>query len=162
MYIYDTDFDVQPELRSQNVPGADRALLTHLARMRNQHNTFTQSFMSLPGLSQNIAPTDWLKIVIHAENRPANEHVSRYNGLCCYNIAALIAGNENGMIGKRDILVRKRGQDKTSGNEVLVKVSITHRSYDPLIYVVLFHDGTDEWHPELLFVEGEHKGSSDR
>ncbi len=44
----------------------------------------------------------------------------------------LILGNEHGIIGKRDILVRKRGQANSSGNEVLDKVSISHRLYNPL------------------------------
>ncbi len=64
------------------------------------------------------------------------------------------------MIGKRDILVRKRGQANSNGNEVLDKVSISHRSYDPLSYVMLFPNGTDGWHPELRFDAGEDKGSS--
>ncbi len=69
--------------------------------------------------------------------------VRRYNGLSCSEIAALIPGNEDGQIGKRDILVRKRFQANSNGNEVLDKVSISHRSYDPLSYVILFPNGTD-------------------
>ncbi len=59
------------------------------------------------------------------------------------------------MIGKRDILVRKRGQTNSNENEVLGKVSISHRSYYPLSYVMLFPNGTDGWHPELRFAAGE-------
>ncbi len=55
------------------------------------------------------------------------------------------------MIGKRDILVRKRGQANSNGNEDLDKVSISHRSYDPFSYVMLFTIGTDGWHPKLRF-----------
>ncbi len=55
------------------------------------------------------------------------------------------------MIGKREIVVRERGQDNSNGNEVLDKVSISHRSYDPLSNLVLFPNDTDGWHPELRF-----------
>ncbi len=47
------------------------------------------------------------------------------------------------MIGKRDIIVRKRAQANSNGNEILDKVCISHRSYDPPSYVMLFPIGTD-------------------
>ncbi len=143
VYIHDTNFEVQSELRSQNFAGVDRALLTRLASMLNQHNTYVQSIMSLHELARDNSPTARYKIVIHADKRPANEHVRRYSGPSSSEVAALIPGNEDGMIGKRDILVRKRGQANSIGNEVLDKVSISRRSYDPLSYVMLFLNGTD-------------------
>ncbi len=82
-------------------------------------------------LARDNAPTERYKIVIHAEKRPANEQVRLYNGPSCSEVAALTPGNEDVMIGKRDILVRKRGQTNSNGNEVLDEVSISHRSYDP-------------------------------
>ncbi len=75
VYINDTDFDVQSELRSQNFGGVDRALLTNLASMLKQHNTYFQSLMSLHELAPDNAPTDRYKIVIRADKRSANEHV---------------------------------------------------------------------------------------
>ncbi len=123
--------------------------------MLNQHNMYVQSFMSLHELARENVRTDRYKIVIHSDKRPANEHVRRYNGPFCSEVAALILGNEDGMIGTRDILVRKRGQADWNGNEVLDKVSISHRRYKPLSYVMLFPIGTDGWHPELLFDAGE-------
>ncbi len=75
--------------------------------------------MSLHELARDDAPTDRYQIDIHADKRPANEHIRRYNGPSCSEVAALIPDNEDGMIGKRDILVRKRGQVNTNGNEVL-------------------------------------------
>ncbi len=59
------------------------------------------------------------------------------------------------MIGKRDTLVRNAAKPTRNGNEVLDKVSISHRSYDPLSYVMLFPNGTDGWHPQLRFDAGE-------
>ncbi len=142
VYIHDTDFDVQSEL--QNFTGVDRALFRNLASMLNQNNTYVQSLMSLHELALDNAPTDRYKFVIHADERPTNEHVCRYNGPSCSEVAALIPGNEDGMIGKRDILVKKRGQANSNGNEVLGKVGISHRSYDPLSYVMQFPNGTNE------------------
>ncbi len=151
VYIHDTDFDVQSELRSQNFAGVDRALLKNLASVLNQSSMYVQSFMSLHELARDNAPTNRYEIVIHADKRPANEHVRCYNGPSYSVVAALIPGNEDGMIVKRDILVRKRAQRNSNGNEFLDKVSISHSSYDPLSYVILFPSGTDGWHPELQF-----------
>ncbi len=43
VYIHDTDFELQSALRSQNFAGVDRAVLTSLASMLNQNNTYVQS-----------------------------------------------------------------------------------------------------------------------
>ncbi len=67
----------------------------------------------------------------------------RYNGQTCFEFSALILGNEDGMIGKRDVLVRERGRANSSGNEILDKVNISQRSYDPLRDLMLLPSGTD-------------------
>ncbi len=53
VHIHDTDFDVQSEFRSQNFAGVDRALLTNLASVLNQSNTYVLSFMSLHELARD-------------------------------------------------------------------------------------------------------------
>ncbi len=50
-----------------------------------------------------------------------------YNEKSCSAVVAVISGNKYGMIGERDILVRKRGQANSNGNEVLDKLSISQR-----------------------------------
>ncbi len=107
--------------------------------------------MSLLEFVRDKARSDRYKIVIHADKRPANEHVRRYSEPSCSEVAALIRGNKDEMVGKRDIFVRKRDQANSNGNELLGRVSISHRSFDPLSYVVLFPNGTDGWHRELRF-----------
>ncbi len=111
VYIHDTDFDVQSELRSQNFRGVDRALLTESREhaQPSQH-VCSELPLSLHELARENAPTGRYKIVIHADKRLANEHARRSNGPSCSEAAALMPGDEDGMIGKRDIFVRKRGQ----------------------------------------------------
>ncbi len=100
VYIHDTDFEVQSELRSQNFAGVDRVLLKSLTSMLNQHNACVQSFMSLHELARDNAPTERYKIGIHADKRPANEHVRRYNGPSCSEVAALIPDWEAGHLSE--------------------------------------------------------------
>ncbi|CDF39890.1 ATP dependant DNA helicase [Chondrus crispus] len=90
-------------------------------------------------------------MVIHADRRPSYEHVRQYNGPEASEVAALIPGNENGEIGRRDIVVCRRGTVNSNGNEVLDPISVSHRAYDPLSYVLLFPNGRDGWYPELRF-----------
>ncbi|CDF40018.1 unnamed protein product [Chondrus crispus] len=44
-----------------------------------------------------------------------------------------------------------RGTLNSNGNEVLDPISVSHRAYDPLSYVLLFPNGRDGWYPELRF-----------
>ena len=88
-------------------------------------------------------------MVIHVTRRLVGEHVRRYNGPETAEVAAQIPGNEGGETSRRAISFRKRGQLSSNGNEVLDTISVTHRSYDSLRYVLLFPYGPDGWHPEL-------------
>ncbi len=146
VYIHDTDVEAQSESWSQNFAGIDRALLTSFAAILHSYHTYLQSVLSLHELVHGNAATDRYRIVIHADKRLGNEHVRRCNGPSCSEVAALIPGNENGVIGNRDIIVRTRGTANADRNEVLDKVKICNRSYDPLSYVILFPDGGDGWY----------------
>lgn len=61
-------------------------------------------------------------------------------------VAATIPGAENGMIGRSDIVLRRKGKATSNGNEVFDKVKVTDLSYDPLSYVLLLPDGMDGLH----------------
>ena len=87
-------------------------------------------------------------MVIHSDRRPSHEHVRRYNGPESSEVAAL---NEDGEIGRRDIVVRRRGTLNSNGNEVLDPISVSHLAYDPLSYVLLFPNRRNGWYPELRF-----------
>ncbi len=119
--------------------------------MLNQQRTYVLSFMSLHELARDNAPTDLYRIVIDADKRLGNEHVRRYNGPLCSARAALIPENED----KRGHLSEETRQSNANGNAVFNKVSINHRSYNILSYVMLFPNGTDGWHPEFRFDAGE-------
>lgn len=88
------------------------------------------------------APVNY-QMVIHADRNPEDAHVGPYNGPSSSEIAAIIPGSEDGMIWRRDILLSRRGTLNSNGKEVIDKLRVTHRSYDPLSYILLFHDGMD-------------------
>ncbi len=120
--------------------------------MLHQRNTYVQRFLSLRKWMRADTPSPEYRIVIEDEKRPSNEHVRRYNGPSCSEVAGVIPRNEGGMVGNRDIVVRRRGSLNANGNEAFDKVEVTHRSYDPLSYVILFPDGRDGWHLDMRFI----------
>jgi len=124
--------------------------------MLHQVNPYVQTFRSLRewATTPDTAPTPY-RMVIHADRRPSGAHVGRYNGPSSSEVAAIVPGSEDGEVGRRDIVLRRRGTLNSNGNEVLDTVPVTHRSYDPLCYVLLFPDGRDGWHPEMRFTPGE-------
>ncbi len=101
--------------------------------------------MILHVLVRDNARIDRCKIVINAEQKPANEYVRRYNRLSCFDGAALIPGHDDGMIGKREIQVRKLDRANLNGNELLERASTNHGSYSPLSHFILYPNFTDEF-----------------
>ena len=111
-------------------------------------NSYIQSFQQLREWAQsNNGPAEY-RMVIHADRRPTTGHARRYNRPESSEVAALIPGPENGMVGNRDIVVSARGT-AVNDSERLRTISWDHRSYDPLAYVLLFPDGRDGWNHEL-------------
>jgi hypothetical protein len=74
-------------------------------------------------LSENF---EEYKIVINTDRRPIGEHSRIFNDPDCNEIAVLMVGEEH---GKRDIVLRYR-------DDRLERIAETHRSYDPLRYLL--------------------------
>ncbi|CDF33021.1 unnamed protein product [Chondrus crispus] len=153
VYIHETDYATQTRTRLGTSRQLEEALMTQLTHMLHECNPYVQTFLCMREWAQspqNNCPATY-QMVIHADRRPSHEHVRRYNGPEASEVAALIPGNEDGQIGRRDIVVRRRGTLNSNGNEVLDPISVSHRAYDPLSYVLLFPNGRDGWYPELRF-----------
>ncbi|XP_069963810.1 phosphatidylinositol phosphatase PTPRQ isoform X4 [Bactrocera oleae] len=82
--------------------------------------------------SENRPPND-LKLIIHADVKPPNEHRGRYNAPVVDEVAVLMIDEDK---GPRDIVL-------TARDGRLQRVSEIHRSYDPLQYPLLFPFGND-------------------
>ncbi|CDF38382.1 ATP dependant DNA Helicase PIF1 [Chondrus crispus] len=153
VYIHDSDYATQTRTRLGNSRRLEEALMTQRTQMLHECNTYVQTFLCMREWAQSPhknTPAAY-QMVIHADSRPSYEHVRRYNGPEASEVAALIPGNEDGEIGRRDIVVRRRGTLNSNGNEVLDPISVSHRAYDPLSYVLSFPNGRDGWYPELRF-----------
>lgn len=77
---------------------------------------------------------------IHASKRSASEHNRRYNEPEISEVGVIIIGAEDGDVDTRDVVFRKRSSVNRNESQVLDKISIGRRAYDPLSYVLLFAD----------------------
>ncbi len=71
-------------------------------------------------------------------------------------VAALIPWTVEYVIGSWDIIVRRRG----TANAVLDNIKMSHRSYNPLSYVIPFLDGRDSWYQGIKFQNGNREKGS--
>lgn len=83
---------------------------------------------------------------IYGNKKFAGEHIRGYNWPPSSEMAAVIRRAVEGIVGRQNIVVRRRGQTDTNGNEVFDTISTTHLSYYPLCYNILAPYGRDGWH----------------
>lgn len=109
VYIHETDSPQQFRVRAQNCDhNLSQSVLNALAAMMQQHNSYVQTLMTLGdwAFAEN-RPGDYT-MMIHADKRPAAEHVRRYNGPTMSEVAAITLETEKGEVAGRDIILRRR------------------------------------------------------
>ena len=106
--------------------------------MLHQHNDYVHIFK----IALQRMPSDAYRVVIRADKRPAGEHERRFNEPVTNDVAIVIVGNE---FDRRDIILEKR-------NNQLQRVTETHRSYDALQYPLIFWEGEDGYHFNIMQV----------
>ncbi|XP_053597308.1 uncharacterized protein LOC128668406 [Microplitis demolitor] len=129
LQIYFVSHADQVSLRSNLNPSLQIDLIDVLQSYLHDHNTYIQSFKYN---LENRPPND-LKLIIHADVKPNNEHRGRYNAPVVDEVAVLMIDEDK---GPRDIVL-------TARDGRLQRVSEIHRSYDPLQYPLLFPFGND-------------------
>ena len=104
--------------------------------------------MSFKAAKDQIKDMPNARIVIDPDRRPPQEHERRFNAQQANEVAVVVnyaASDDN---KSRHIVLRERG-----GNIQIICES--HRSYDPLQYVLFFPFGDDGWHRELKAANGK-------
>lgn len=98
--------------------------MSNLQRMFRENNDLIQTFKT----ALERMPTEEYTVVINADRRPVGEHERRFNVPQMNEIAVVISGSK---FDQRDIVFQRR-------NDLLQRISKTHRSYDALQYPVIF------------------------
>lgn len=129
-FVSDAD---QLSLRSNIAPNLKVELINELQTVLLSHNIYISSFKY--NLEHNSS-SDNLKLIIHADRTPQNQHRSRYNSPIVNEVAVLLVDEDK---GPRDIVLHcKDGH--------LKRVSELHRAYDPLQYPLIFVKGEDGYY----------------
>lgn len=130
LQIYFLSDEDQIRVRSNILPNLNVELIGQLQAILQKNNRYIQDFKS--NLDNNLKSDD-LKIIIHADRRPVNEHRGRYNAPTANEVAVLLVNEDK---GPRDIVLHCR-------DGLLKRVSELHRSYDSLQYPLIFIKGED-------------------
>ena len=137
IYIFDTENELQNRLQNKN-SNLDKDILQNIQQALHRFNPYIKSFKSAVELL-NIHND--VKIVLHHKKslKPSEAHNRTYNLPQSSEVAALVHGES---AGDRDLILSVRDGSKQ-------RVSIYHRSYDPLQYVILFPYGDDGWQLDM-------------
>jgi len=114
--------------------------------MLQLNNSYVRSFVSIDEQLQSGLLPQSVSLELLADRRPTNEHRGLYN-LPTTNeeIAILIPGETR---AARSVVVQPRaGADRSVTGLQLIPE--THRSWDPLQYVLLFPYGTEGFHLDI-------------
>lgn len=83
-------------------------------------------------------------MVIHVYKRPAIQHSKRYDSSRSPKVAATFVRAKAREARTRNVEHRSKSAIKRYGMQTLDKSLISHQFYDPLSWMLLFLDGTDE------------------
>ncbi|MCO5553366.1 hypothetical protein L7F22_006887 [Adiantum nelumboides] len=138
MYVYDTDHEVQNRMNA--LEGLDVFTLHALSIMMQSCNPYANAFYNVGRLLRDT-PNVEIRMTI-CENRSSSRQYLIPVG---NEVAAIMPGQGDlRTSGQRDIVLHY--QDGR-----LQRISNLHRSYMPLLYVLLFPRGEDGWHLKLPY-----------
>lgn len=142
LQIYFTgDIEEEVNQRCAVINGTRREIISNLQSFFHQHNHLIKLFK----VALDRMPSDDYKVIIRADRAPAGEHERRFNAPTINEVAVVMVGTE---FNRRDIIIQRR-------NTNLQRVSETHRSYDALQYPVLFWQGEDGYHFNVMQINSD-------
>ena len=117
------------------------ALMQELQILLREENPLVRDFLCANEvLSTNV---EHRELVISAAARPTGEHARRYNAAEGFREVSVLMTDEP---GNRDIVLRHRHQN----GQNLQRVSLYHRHYEALHFVLLFPNSYNGWHENML------------
>lgn len=140
IYFHDTDYQVKT--RKDGYTGdrkLDEGIVHDLTCALNEVNPYVNVFRSAAELIQGSDQSDKAHIILVNDRSkiPEGAHQRSYNSPVASEVAAIVFGDLEREQRDRPVVISY----KNSGR--LDKISTYHRSYDPLLYVLLFPHGTD-------------------
>lgn len=146
VHIHNTDFVSQRDVRAALVPNLHTGLLAQLTAMLYECNHYVRSFCAMGDWATPVNALNPCHMIIRSDSRPDFEHDRRYNGPSASEIVAIIPGTEDCIVGKLDIVIRRRAEQNAYNSERFDTIPVTHRSNDPLSYDIFRPHETDGWY----------------
>lgn len=117
VYIRDINIMQRENKRAVRMTNLNTQLLWNLTQMLLEVNYYVQNFVALRDWARSVDAPNCSCMIIHSDICLSSEHVSRYNGPQSAEIVAIVAGTQDGILGRQDIAVCRRGQLTQTGAE---------------------------------------------
>lgn len=108
VYVHNTDFVTQSDLRAAHVPNLHSASLQQPAPTVHERNHYVLSFLVLRDWATPVNAPNPYRVIIHSNKRPTFGHDRRYKGSSSLQLRAIIPGTEDGIVESQNILIRRR------------------------------------------------------
>ena len=124
--------------RCDNIRGIRRDIVLELQGMFRQRNNHVHMLKT----ALQRMPSDAYWGIVRADKKPAERHARCFNEPVTNEVAVFVVSNE---FDRRDSILKRM-------NSQLEKVAETHRSYDLLQYPLIFWEGEDSHHFNIMQV----------
>ncbi|XP_014775823.1 uncharacterized protein LOC106873110 [Octopus bimaculoides] len=141
LYFFDTHYETKKRTKHMNDLQVD--ILTKLQGYIRQVNPYVASFQ----VAIELSATEDISILLHHDKqlKPSEAHCRQYNLSMNSEVATLVPGDIKNPL---DVIIYCL-------NGHVQKINSTHRSYDPLHYVLLLPEGTDGWQLNMKKSNGQ-------
>ena len=140
------DAAMQAEYGKERFGAIDLNIMTDLRHMLESCNSYVRSFVTIDEQLQSGLLPQSVHLELLANQQPSREQRGRYNvPTTNEEVAILLPGEEN---CRRSIIIQPRASSGVDKPAVQI-ISETHRSWDPLHYVLMFPYGTDGYHLDI-------------
>lgn len=113
-------------------------LLTQLTAILHEINLYMESFSALKDWNTSINALIPYRMLIYSEHRPTTKQIYKYNSSQSPEIAAIDPGAKDGLVERQGIGACRRGELNATCSERFDTILVTHRSYIPYSYVLIF------------------------
>ena len=140
IYVYDSDVRHQAEIRMSYHHGLlDLSTVIQLQHMLRVHNPYIDVFMTA---KERLAINENISLHLKTVDIRQLDH-RRYNRPTASELAIIMPGTGEEQVDRRDIVLQTRSRQ-------LKRISELHSAYCALRYPLLFPNGQQGWHPNLL------------
>lgn len=85
-------------------------------------------------------------MIIHSVKHSTAELVCKYNDISTSEIAVIISGAEDHIIGTQDIFIRRYGELSANRSKRSDTIPVTYSAHNPLSHILIQLHGTHEWY----------------